>query len=88
MGREMRCMAEIGDWVGHGRLVLETDELIFRGARRLAVPRTQITDARDEDGWLHITYDGESARFDLGDLTPAWINAILHQRIRKKPDVT
>jgi hypothetical protein len=82
MGRETRCMAEIEDWAGDGRLLLETDELIFRGARRLVVPRQEIISARDEDGWLALEYAGGTARFDLGTLTPSWVNAITHPRSR------
>lgn len=89
MGREIRCMAEIDEWTGDGRLLLETDELIFRGARRLVVPRASITKAVDENGWLVIEHAAGSARFDLGRLTPSWVNAIVNPRSRiDKLDVT
>lgn len=82
MGREIRCMAEVGDWVGQGRLLLETDELIFRGAQRTVVPRASIRGARAQDGWLIVDHQHGSARFDLGDLAESWARAITNPRTR------
>lgn len=82
MGREIRCMAELGDWVGQGRLQLETDELIFRGAQRTVVPRAAIRDARAQDGWLIVEHERGTDRFDLGDLAPSWAQAITNPRSR------
>ena len=83
MGREIKCMAEFGTWTGTGRLLLETDELIFRGAERLTVPFTAVRGVRDEDGWLVVVHGtGETARFDLGKLTPSWVTAITNPRTR------
>jgi hypothetical protein len=83
MGREIKCMAELGTWTGAGRLLLETDELIFRGAQRLTVPFAAVRGVRDEDGWLVVEYGtDETARFDLGKLTPSWVTAITSPRTR------
>ena len=82
MGREIRCMAEVGDWVGQGRLLLETDELIFRGAQRTVVPRASIRGARAQDGWLIVDHQHGTARFDLGDLAESWARAITNPRTR------
>jgi hypothetical protein len=82
MGREIRCMAELGDWVGQGRLLLETDELIFRGALRSVVPRASIRDARAQDGWLVVEHAGGVDRFDLGNLAESWARAITNPRTR------
>jgi hypothetical protein len=75
-------MAELRDWTGEGRLLLETDELIFRGAQKLVIPRAQIRAARDDNGWLVIEHGNEVERFDLGKLTPSWVNAIVNPRSR------
>jgi hypothetical protein len=82
MGREIRCMAEVGDWVGQGRLLLETDELIFRGAQRTVVPRASIRAARAQDGWLVVEHQRGTDRFDLGDLAESWARAITNPRPR------
>jgi hypothetical protein len=75
-------MAEVGDWVGQGRLLLETDELIFRGAQRTVVPRASIRGARAQDGWLIVDHQHGTARFDLGDLAESWARAITNPRTR------
>jgi hypothetical protein len=82
MGREIRCMAELRDWTGDGRLLLETDALIFRGAKKLTIPRAEITSVRDDNGWLVVEDGDDVDRFDLGKLTPSWVNAILNPRSR------
>jgi hypothetical protein len=75
-------MAEIDGWAGDGRLLLETDELIFRGARRLSIARGDIRSTRDEDGWLVVEHPDGVARFDLGRLAPGWVHAISNPRTR------
>jgi hypothetical protein len=82
MGREIRCMAEVGDWVGQGRLLLETDDLIFRGAQRAVVPRASIRAARAQDGWLVVEHERGTDRFDLGHLAESWARAITNPRTR------
>ncbi len=81
MGKEARVIAEVADWSGEGKLLLETDELIFRGARRLAIPLASITSVSSEEGWLTvITADGE-ARFDIGvAFVESWVHAIMNPR--------
>lgn len=75
-------MAEVGDWVGHGRLLLETDELSFRGAQKLVVPRASIKSARAQDGWLIVEHERGVERFDLGNLAEGWARAITNPRSR------
>src|SRR5687768_15096466 len=82
MGREIRCMAELRDWTGDGRLLLETDALIFRGAKKLNIPRTDIKAVRDDNGWLVVEHGSDIDRFDLGKLAPSWVNAIVNPRSR------
>ena len=82
MGREARCMAEFGGWVGEGKLLLETDELIFRGAARLRIPLGDIASAEAADGWLTIEHAAGGARFDLGAAAAKWAHAIRHPRTR------
>lgn len=77
MGKEARVIGEIGEWFGEGKLLLETEELTFRGARKLAIALTSITALSVDKGWLRIEYDGELARFDLGDAyAEKWMLAI------------
>jgi hypothetical protein len=73
-------MGEFGEWEGAGRLLLETDELIFRGAARLVVPLREITHAEEREGWLEVAHPGGLARFDLGKHAIGWANAITNPR--------
>ena len=82
MGREIRCMAEVGDWTGEGRLLLESQELIFRGARKVTIPLSSIRNVRDDNGWLVVEHGASRDRFDLGKLAPSWANAIANPRSR------
>lgn len=82
MGREARCAAEFAKFRGEGRLLLETDELIFRGEQRLIVPRAAIRSARVKDGWLEIVHGAGRARFRVGDSADRWANDILHPKSR------
>ena len=76
MGREARCMAQLGDWVGEGKLLLETDDLLVRGAQRLKVPLREISGVESTDGWLAVAHPGGTARFDLGAAAAKWADAI------------
>lgn len=81
MGKEARVYAEIDEWEGEGKLLLETDALYFRGARRLTVPLATITSLANDKGWLHVVHEAGEARFDLGDaFTEKWILAIQNPR--------
>lgn len=75
-------MAEFGGWVGEGKLLLETDELIFRGATRLRVPLGDIVRVEAADGWLVVEHPAGRARFDLGAAAAKWAHAIRHPRTR------
>jgi hypothetical protein len=73
-------MGQFREWEGDGRLLLETDDLIFRGASRLVVPLREISRAEERDGWLEVTHPGGLARFDLGKHAVGWANAISNPR--------
>lgn len=82
MGREALCLGEFQGWSGDGKLLLETDDLIFRGAQRLVVPLRDIRNAAAQGGWLEVEWAGGSARFDLGDASPKWAHAINNPKSR------
>jgi hypothetical protein len=82
MGREARCRAALGAWAGEGKLLLETDDLLFRGESRLRVPLAEIRSAKATDGWLIVTHRRGLARFDLGPAARRWADAINHPKTR------
>jgi hypothetical protein len=82
VGRAADCAGEFAKFRGEGRLLLETDELIFRAVQRLVVPRSTIRSASVRDGWLEITHAGGRARFQVGAAAERWAHDILHPKSR------
>jgi hypothetical protein len=77
VGKEARVFAELCVWTGEGKLLLETDELMFRGAKKLTIPLSSIDGMSIEDGWLVVKHGADEARFDLGtDYAVKWRHAI------------
>src|SRR3954451_19369024 len=67
MGQELRCTARHDGRSSAGRLLLETDELIFRGDFRLVVPYRSVSRVRAQDGVLGLAFAAGTAEFDLGE---------------------
>lgn len=82
MGKESTCTARIGRKTAQGRLLLETDDLIFRGDPRLVVPLRSIVKATARDGWLTIDHEDGKASFELGAAAEKWAHAINNPRSR------
>lgn len=80
MGREAICEAVIGRWKGEGKLLLETDELIFRSENRLVVKRADIARAEARDGWLVVKHASGNARFGVGQGVERWVDDINNPR--------
>lgn len=59
-----------------GEAMLETTELLFRGARRLLIPLADIKSAKANDGNLLIRFSGGEAVFVLGPEAAKWANKI------------
>lgn len=76
MGLETICRATGPSGSGEGRLLLETDELIFRGPARVRIPLASITKARVAGGDLVVEYPGGSIRFALGAVAAKWLERI------------
>jgi hypothetical protein len=80
MGRELQCRAKSGGkWVA-GKALLETTEIIFRGALRLKIPFAKLESVVARNGELHLQWSGQSAVFDLGEKAEKWAHAILHPK--------
>jgi len=76
MGSESRCTVHFGRQRSEGKALLETDELIFRGEFRLAIPRKAITEVDATDGTLRVTFPDGTARFELGPIAAKWADKI------------
>ncbi len=66
MGREASCGVRHGDEVSEGKALLETDEVVFRGAFRLRIPFRDMTRVEAADGRLEIDWAEGTSVFELG----------------------
>jgi hypothetical protein len=82
MGKEAICYGEGTAGSGEGRLLLESDELIFRGSARVRIPFVSITAIRARAGRLTVEYAGGTMRFDVGAEAPAWVERVQRPRSR------
>ena len=76
MGREAICQARFGRESGEGKVLLETDELIFRGDFRVKVPLREVKTAKAEDGRLVVEWPGGRLSLELGRSAEKWAQAI------------
>ena len=76
MGQEVRCNATIEGKSAHGRALLETDDLVFRGDVRVSIPFRTITALAAREGVLTVSYPGGTADFELGAYAEQWADRI------------
>jgi hypothetical protein len=76
VGQELRCWATIGDETTEVRALLESDELIVRGSKRLRIPFKDATRVVAADGRLELSYGSESISLELGDRAERWADRI------------
>jgi hypothetical protein len=80
MGSEAVCRVSYKDEASEGKALLETSELLFRGAFRLKIPFAQIATLEATGGELRIGYDGGTAVFELGRDAEKWAEKIRNPR--------
>jgi hypothetical protein len=76
MGREALCTC---DWAGKTaevKALLETGEIILRGAMRKRIPFSEIKDAKAEGGRLCLAVGGETVRLSIGPVATKWAATI------------
>jgi hypothetical protein len=76
MGREAICHAKFGRESGEGQVLLETDDLLFRGEFRVKVPLKDITAANVKDGVLTVEWPEGRLVLSLGRSADKWAQAI------------
>lgn len=76
MGQEAICIAHFGGKSSHGKARLETEELVFRGDFRIAIPFRRIRSLRAHDGKLTIRFPEGTANFELGPQAEKWAEKI------------
>ena len=80
MGEEARCTVRFGSARSEGKALLETDELVFRGEFRIAVPLKEITALDVSDGRLRVEFADGEATFELGPKAERWAERIRNPR--------
>ena len=77
MGREARCSARWGKQRGDVKALLETNEIIVRGAFRASALLSDLTDVRADDGTLRFSASGEDVALELGNAAASWAVKIM-----------
>jgi hypothetical protein len=82
MGNEVKCTVRVGKEVSEGKALLETGEILFRGAFRLKIPFASIKSTTAVDGELRLQTADGLAVFELGPRAEQWREKILHPKSR------
>jgi hypothetical protein len=78
MGYEVSCSARIDGKADRGKALLESRDLIFRGAERLVIPFSSVQSATAQDGRLSVRFGTREALFDIGGQAERWARRITH----------
>jgi Protein of unknown function (DUF3052) len=76
MGNEATCRVEIDAESATAKALLETEELIVRGALRAKIPFAEARDVRAEEGVLRLGWNGRDVRIHLGRDAAKWAEKI------------
>ncbi len=82
MGNEATCKVHFDRQQSEGKALLETSEILFRGAFRLKIPFSTIKSAKAVDGELRLQTSDGLAVFHLGPIADKWRDKILHPKSR------
>jgi hypothetical protein len=80
MGNELRCTVRLRGKKSTGTVLLETNEIVFRGDTRLEIPLSLLTSVSSRDGELHLQWSDGEAVFELGTYADKWARKILHPK--------
>ena len=77
MGLEALCDAKWGARTSHGKALLETDYILFRGEFRLKVLFADLEGVHADNGTLILRFKGGPASLNLGNAAEKWAGKIL-----------
>ena len=80
MGSELVCKVRSGGKQASGKVLLETNEIIFRGEMRLKIPLASLKSVVARNGDLHLKWSEGAAVFEIGDRAEKWAHKILHPK--------
>lgn len=76
MGNEAQCRVEIGGDAADAKALLETEELIVRGALRAKIPFREAKDVAAEGGVLRLRWNDRDVRVHVGRDAAKWAEKI------------
>jgi hypothetical protein len=76
MGREAICHAKYGRESGEGKVLLETDDLLFRGDFRVKVPLRDVIATSVKNGVLTVEWPEGRLALSLGRSAEKWAQSI------------
>src|SRR5258708_30518441 len=83
MGNVVKGAVRAGRERHQGKILLETSEIIFRGADfRLKIPFAEMTDVSACNGELRVKTKSAMTEFELGSAAEKWREKILHPKTR------
>lgn len=83
MGNELKGAVRTGKERHEGKVLLETSELIFRGADfRLKIALAEMRDVKAANGELRIATRDGALTFEVGPAAEKWREKILHPKTR------
>jgi hypothetical protein len=80
MGLEATCRVRTGATTHEAKVLLETDELIVRGADRQRIPLSSVSNVAAANGELRVDHEGGTLVLDLGDAAGKWAERIRSPR--------
>jgi hypothetical protein len=80
MGLEATCRVRSGATTHEAKVLLETDELIVRGAARQRIPLSAISNVAAADGELRVDHGSGTLVFELGEAAEKWAQRIRSPR--------
>jgi len=76
MGNTKKTMVRIGTSAADAEVLLETSELIVRGAKRMRIPFSEMKSLAAKDGALTFRFRDDTVSVDLGADAAKWLDKI------------
>src|SRR4051812_12005167 len=80
MGNEVQCRVDVAGRSEEAKVLLETEEVVVRGAVKLRAPFREIEHAAARDGVLAFRLRGEDVALHLGAHAAKWLEKIRHPK--------
>ena len=80
MGNEALCHVDFAGRTAEAKVLLESEELLVRGALKLKIPFREMDQVAAAGGVLSFRWQGSEARVNVGTHAGKWAEKILHPR--------